>query len=258
MEKKKPLNINEKKQLKAIQNQGDIKPIKKYSYNDKDSPLVSKQKEIFNKTADERLEEITELDKNVNPYSLIYRYKGSIVDVKFNEFDYVLNFLDKINKGKIRLADANNDQIKFKSDLGEIRKGNKKYRSRKQKDALYSNEMRYKARNNAIKFFDDYSSMVSEAKHEATERTGLKILTPKQMHWRLPIALSEVKTGNNSESLLNEIRQIVYCLYQSQEITKKVYNNIIKSIKLKTWILYLSTLKIVKLVKFQYLSLLIN
>ena len=176
------MNINEKKQLKAIQNQGDIKPIKKYSYNDKDSPLVSKQKEIFNKTTDERLEEITELDKNVNPYSLIYRYKGSIVDVKFNEFDYVLNFLDKINKGKIRLADANNDQIKFKSDLGEIRKGNKKYRSRKQKDALYSNEMRYKARNNAIKFFDDYSSMVSEAKHEATERTGLKILTPKQMH----------------------------------------------------------------------------
>ena len=60
---------------------------------------------------------------------------------------------------------------------------------------------------------------------------GLKILTPKQMLQRLPIALSQVKAGNNSESLLNEIRQIVYSLYQSKEITKKVYNHIIKSIK---------------------------
>ena len=48
---------------------------------------------------------------------------------------------------------------------------------------------------------------------------------------RLSIALAQIKTGNNSESLLNEIRQIVYPLYQSKEITKKVYNNIIKSIK---------------------------
>ena len=48
---------------------------------------------------------------------------------------------------------------------------------------------------------------------------------------RLPIALAQIKVGNNSESLLNEIMQIVYALYQSNEITKKVYNNIIKSIK---------------------------
>ena len=47
---------------------------------------------------------------------------------------------------------------------------------------------------------------------------------------RLPIALAQVKAGNNPESLLNEIRQIVYCLYQSKGITKKAYNNIIKSI----------------------------
>ena len=56
----------------------------------------------------------------------------------------------------------------------------------------------------------------------------LKILTPNQMLKRLPIALAQVKAGNNSESLLNEIRQIVYSLYRSKEITKKVYNNIIQ------------------------------
>ena len=48
---------------------------------------------------------------------------------------------------------------------------------------------------------------------------------------RLPIALPQIKAGINSESLLNEIRQIVYSSYQSKEITKKVYNNITKSIK---------------------------
>ena len=70
-----------------------------------------------------------------------------------------------------------------------------------------------------------------DAKRNKTERTGLKILSPKQMLQRLPIALAQVKAGNNSESLLNEIRQIVYSLYQSKQITKKVYNNIIKSIQ---------------------------
>ena len=52
-------------------------------------------------------------------------------------------------------------------------------------------------------------------------RKGLKILTPKQMLQRLPIALAQIKAGNNSESLLNEIMQIVYSLYQSKQITKK-------------------------------------
>ena len=60
---------------------------------------------------------------------------------------------------------------------------------------------------------------------------GIKILTPKQMFQRLPIALAQVKASNNSESLLNEIRQIVYSLYQSKQITKKLYNNVIKSIQ---------------------------
>ena len=56
---------------------------------------------------------------------------------------------------------------------------------------------------------------------------------------RLPIALAHLKAGNNSEILLNEIRQIVYSLHQSKRITKKVYNNIIKSIQIKKWIQYL-------------------
>ena len=90
--------------------------------------------------------------------------------------------------------------------------------------------MLYNARNEAIKFYDDYSSIMSEAKYRATKGKGLKILTSKKMLQRLPIALAQVKAGNNSKNLLKEIRQIVYSLYQSKQMSKKVYKSIIKSI----------------------------
>ena len=96
---------------------------------------------------------------------------------------------------------------------------------------MHNIEILYQARNEAIEFYDDYSLMMSEAKVKVTKRTGLKILSSKQILQRLPIALAQVKAGNNSGSLLNEIRQIVYSLYQSKQITKKVYNNMIESIQ---------------------------
>ena len=93
----------------------------------------------------------------------------------------------------------------------------------------------YNSREEVIDFFRDYIEILSDANYDAkqneTKGKGLKILTPKQMLERLPIALAQVKSGNNSESLLDEIRQIVYYMYQSKQITKKVYNNIIKSIQ---------------------------
>ena len=70
-----------------------------------------------------------------------------------------------------------------------------------------------------------------KAKQNKTEETGLKILTPRQMLQRLPIALAQVKAVNNSENLLNEIKQIVYSLYKSKQITKGVYNHIIEFIQ---------------------------
>ena len=156
---------------------------------------------------------------------MIYRYKGNTADVNFDEFDNALDIIDKIQDRKIDLADVNDNQVKLKSYLGEIKKGNKKHKSKEQKNTSYNIEILYKARNKAIKFYDDYSSVMPEAKYRATKGTGLKILTPKQMLQRLPIALAQVKASNNSESLLNEIRQIVYSLYQSKQITQKLYNN---------------------------------
>ena len=85
------------------------------------------------------------------------------------------------------------------------------------------------------KILDGFESKIFLTKSKGAgilspDPSKLKILTHKQIIQRLPIALAQVKAGNNSESLLNEIRQIVYSLYQPKRITKKVYNNIIKSV----------------------------
>ena len=87
---------------------------------------------------------------------------------------------------------------------------------------------------NVFNLLNDNTRIRSEVIYKANKkntRTRLKILTPKQLLQRLPIALAQEKAGNNSENLLNEIRQIVYSLHQSKDISKKVYNNIINSIQ---------------------------
>ena len=80
--------------------------------------------------------------------------------------------------------------------------------------------------------------MQPEAKYKAKYGKTLKIFTPKQMLQRLPTAIAEVKTGNASKNLLNEIKKIIYYFYTANEITKKVYNNIM--------VLYFWILEIVK------------
>ena len=62
------------------------------------------------------------------------------------------------------------------------------------------------------------------------EGKGIKILTPNQMLSRLPISLAQLEAGNNSNKLKNEIRQLLYSLYRSKNMTKQVYNNLIKHI----------------------------
>ena len=57
--------------------------------------------------------------------------------------------------------------------------------------------------------------------------SGLKILTPNQMHNRLAISLAQIKAGNNSEKLKNEIRQILYSLYRSKKHTEQFYKSLV-------------------------------
>ena len=137
-----------------------------------------------------------------------------------------LKWGDKISK------QVEQEQENFRSELNEITRGSNK--SQTQLDTIKNAKNLYNSRQKIIDLLNDNSRIRFEAIYKAIKKitgTGLKILTPKQVLQRLPIALAQVKAGNYSDSLLNEIRQIVYSLYQAKEITKKEYNNIIKSIQ---------------------------
>ena len=216
-----------KKQVKAIQDNKQLVNIDNCDYKDK--LLLSKEREIFKDIYNKRLDKLEELNNKIDYNNLNYAVVSSGDEYNFNNLDDPLTFLSNIKKGKISLNEAIEQQRNYYSYLNIIRIGNK---NANQKKVLANANILYNARNSAIKFIQDYGSMILEAKKLAKQKgTGLKILTPNQMLKRLPIALAQIKAGSNSESLLNEIRQIVYSLHRSKEITKKVYNNIIKSIK---------------------------
>ena len=225
-----------KKQVKAIQ---DVRIVNINNDDDDDDDddddyknklLLSKEREVFQDIYNKRLDKIEELNNKINYDNLIYVTVNSDKIFDFSGMKDSLTLLDGIKKGKTLLEKANNNQQIFLEHLSIIRKGNK---NNSQKKTLANTNILFNARNSAIKFIEEYGSMIFEAKKLAKEQegTGLKILTPNQMLKRLPIALEQVKVGNNSDSSLNEIRQIVNSLYRSKEITKKVYNNIISSIK---------------------------
>ena len=218
------------KQVKAIEEQGEkqIKAIqgnKEQSVNIKndykDKLLLSKEREIFKGIYNSRLDKIEELNNKIDYNNLKYVVVNSGDEYSFDEVDDSLVFLNDIKKGKISLEEAKNQQQNYYNYLNIIRKGNK---NANQKRILANINIHFNARNSAIKFIEDFGSMILEAKKLAKEQEGigLKILTPNQMLKRLPIALAQINTGNNSENLLNEIRQIAYSLYRSKEITKKV------------------------------------
>ena len=131
------------------------------------------------------------------------------------------NAIQKNNQ--IKFSEVKNKQNTFLKKLSNIKIGKK---TTELKETINNLEKFCSSREEVINFFRDYIEMLSDAKYDAkqdeTKGTGLKILTPKQMLQRLPIALAQVKAGNNSESLLNEIRQIVYSLYQSKQINVDV------------------------------------
>ena len=110
------------KQIKAIQDKRPIKSIKKFTYDINDSPMVLKEKQIYNKLTEESFEKINNLGKNVNTDKLQFKYKGNTADQDFSRFDNALDLIDKIRNGEISLTEAKDEQAKLKSDKGEIKR----------------------------------------------------------------------------------------------------------------------------------------
>ena len=233
----KTIEDQAEKHIKTIQDKSiqdkSIEKIEKYSDYDNDYKkelIISKEREMFRDIYHDRLEQLQRATYETDYRNLNYKVTSSGKEYKFDGLKNPLEFLNDIKQGKILIQKAKNTQKDYNKYLNLIRRENK---NNIQRQTFNNINNLYNARDIAIKFIEDYGSMILEAKRLATEEQegeGLKILIPNQMLKRLPIALAQIKAGNNSESLLNEIRQIAYSLYQSKEITKKVYDNIIKSI----------------------------
>ena len=190
----------------------------------------SKATIIFDDPINKRKETVSELHDSVDYNNLKFEYVGPTKDVSFYEYMDSKELFNTIKNSQIKFSEVKNKENQFLNKPSNIKIGKK---TTEQKEVINNFGKFYNSREEVISFFRDYIEMLSDANYDAkqneTEGTGLKILTPKQMLQRLPIALAQVK-ADNSESLLNEIRQIVYSLYQSKQITKRAYNNIIKSI----------------------------
>ena len=147
----------------------------------------------------------------------------------------IKNFGLDIYEGKITIEEDNEYQTDLLAEIINFRKNTKPKSQEKKARKEIVRENLYNFFEGREKILDAFESKIFSIKSKGAgilnpNHSKLKILSPKQTLQRLPIALAQVNAGNNSKRLLNEIRQIVYSLYQSLKITKKVYNNIIKSI----------------------------
>ena len=228
------------KQIKTIEDQGqkqvnaleNLKPKEKTKPIENKSNNKSKAAIIFDSLINKRKNLMKELYDNVNYNNLKFEFVGPAKDISFYEYRDSIEFFSAIKDNQINFDVT----VKRQNEFNRLRKIKIGKKTIKLKETINKLEKFYISREEVINFFRDYGKMILDAickpKQNETKGKGLKILTLKQILQRFPIALAQVKAGNHSESLLNEIRQIVYYLYQSKQITKKVYNNIFKSINI--------------------------
>ena len=150
------------------------------------------------------------------------------INIVLKFFQIIRTFGRDIYEGKITLEKADEDQSNLLNKIRSFRDKTKPRNLEKknqEKEIVLKNLYEfYDGREKVLNAFESKIFSATESKGSGilnTAHSKLKILTPKQMFQRSSIALAQVKPGNNSKNLLNEIRQIIYSLYQSKEITKK-------------------------------------
>ena len=226
-----PLGKALEKQRKTIKDQGEKQvDALKTSYKKLPSIKDFVPTEKFNLEIIDEIRRIEEIEKQVDRNKMVYESTSRTYD--FRGFKTICAYGSDIRNNVTSLKAANLEQANLMAHINDFVKNTKPQDPKQKKmksDVLGSVRALVKGRE---LMYNAFRSGIFHKFEESQEGEGLKILTPNQMLKRLPIALAQVKAGNNSESLLNEIRQIVYSLYRSKEITKKVYNNIINSIKI--------------------------
>ena len=228
-----PLEKAFEKQTKTLEDQGkkQVDSLTALKTSDKELPPIKDFIPIENLNPEiiNEIKRIEEKENKVNRNKMVYKSINKSYD--FRNFKTICAFGSEIRNNTINMDTTNAEQIiltlHIKDFMNKTKPRNPELKKNK-KEVFNSALALLEGRDMVYKAFQ--SGIFPRSEESQQEGEGLKILTPNQMLKRLPIALAQIKAGNNSESLLNEIRQIVYSLYRSKEITKKVYNNIIKSI----------------------------
>ena len=148
----------------------------------------------------------------------------------FRKFQTKRQFGDSIFNGKNTTNEANKNHnilLEFILQFNDKARSRLKVDKEKKRSTYESVNTLYKGSECTLNAFKSVTFPL-----KTLQGKRLKVLSPKQTFQRLPIRLAQVKAGNTSENLLNEIFQIINSLHQAKEITKKVYNNIMNSIKL--------------------------
>ena len=144
-----------------------------------------------------------------------------------NKFDTeeITKSLKKLHNKFINLDEFNEKYNKFKDSVEKF----EYYKSKKEDGSVSPNQRKMIRYARDLKDVVDLYNIKSD-RDTSKKGEGLQILSNRQMLNRLPILLAQIDAGNNSKSLKNERRQILYSLYRSKVLTKTVYNNLIKSI----------------------------
>ena len=113
-----------------------------------------RQKEIYNELTEEKKTEIKKLDNSVDRDidKLIYKYKGNTSDVNFVKYFGAIDLINKVKDGDISLKQAIKDQYELESKLGEIKKGNRNRKSKKNLEVIKNVDNLYDSRQAAIDF----------------------------------------------------------------------------------------------------------
>ena len=140
------------------------------------------QKETYNKLLNKRMTEIQKISREIDINKLISYFKTPGISPKyFIRFRGLLHICNEINNGDKTIQATEEEQIKFKSELGEITSRNPKHKSEDQSDTIKNINNLYYSRHKIINLFNDNARIGSEAVHKTKQDgTGLEVLTPKK------------------------------------------------------------------------------
>ena len=204
------------------------------------------------------METIKIIDDWIDSAQLICTKTDRKTKYDFSNFTFPLKFASKIYRHYLTLQKAKNDQVNVEILINKLNNDYSPQNLEKiieKDDTLKSAKKLLKVRREIIKAFEtgiypyidgfqteeelDEESMLDdknidttdmpdlESEESATEGKGLKVLTLNQILRRLPFSLAQLKGGNSSEKLKNEIRQLLYSLYRSKKLTKQLYKSLV-------------------------------